>query len=99
MYNDEQEFRPLPSGGLLPAEHGRDKSNGNAASRPIGDTPKGVGLTSDRYSPVVHLAGACRGLALGTGADGAFLVEREVGAREGVVLASTWQIRTTADSN
>jgi hypothetical protein len=40
-------IRPLPSGALLPAEHGRDKSNGKAASRPIGDTPKGVGLTSD----------------------------------------------------
>jgi hypothetical protein len=40
------------------------------------------------------------GLPSGLGADGAFLVKREVGAREGVFLASTWlgqlqiQIRT-----
>jgi hypothetical protein len=81
VYNGEQEFRPLPSGGLLPAEHGRNKSNSKAASRPIGDTP-------DRCSPVVP----CRGLALGAGADGASLVEREVGAREGVVLASSGKL-------
>jgi hypothetical protein len=42
--NGEQEFRPLASGGLLPAEHGRDKSNGKAASRPIGDTPNILGF-------------------------------------------------------
>ena len=49
---------------------------------------KGVGFTSDRCSHVVP----CRGLALGTGADGASLVEREVGAREGVVLASSGKL-------
>ena len=65
MYNGEQEFRPLPSGGLVPAEHGRDKGNGKAASRPIGDTPKGVGLTSDRCSPVVHRLVHVEGLPSG----------------------------------
>ena len=50
MYNGEQEFRPLPSGGLLPAEHGRNKSNSKAASRPIGESP-------DRCSPSCRVEG------------------------------------------
>src|SRR5262249_60554902 len=58
VYNGEQEFRPLPSGGLLPAEHGRNKSNSKAASRPIGDTPKGSRLdVGQTLPPSCHVEG------------------------------------------
>jgi hypothetical protein len=59
VYNSEQEFRPLLRAASLPAEHGRDENNGKAPSRPIGNTSKGVGLTSDTPAVVVHLSGAC----------------------------------------
>jgi hypothetical protein len=64
---------------------------------------------SHAYSPienrpsVVDPPSGCQELALGTDVDVAFLVEREVGAREGAVVASTLvpngNVRRDARSN